>query len=392
MKGKINTFSVGLYRDDGLAVLKKSTGSRADRARKDLVKIFQNLGLKITVQTNLKVVDYLDVTLDLVTGSHRPFRKPNDTPLYVNRDSNHPPHIIKQIPIAVEKRISALSSTEEIFRNAAPMYDNALKASGYDKKIQYNEESKNRGGNSNGKRKNRGRKVTWFNPPYSSNVKTNVAGKFLNLVEKHFPKHHKLNKIFNKNTLKVSYSCMRNMDSLIKTHNKSVIEKQKPIDTSDPQCNCRKKNNCPLGGNCLAEAIVYKATIHHGDTEKAYFGLTSGPFKERYRNHTKSFNHEKYSKETQLSKYIWGLKKSGTNYELTWKIEKKSNLLMRRSGQCNLCMDEKLSIITSKDSLNKRTEILTRCRHRNNPRPPAKPPNRGTVPGNNGGHDHHRQL
>ena len=80
MKGKINTFSVGLYRDDGLAVLKKSTGSRAERARKDLVKIFQNLGLKITVQTNLKVVDYLDVTLDLVTGSHRPFRKPNDTP------------------------------------------------------------------------------------------------------------------------------------------------------------------------------------------------------------------------------------------------------------------------------------------------------------------------
>ena len=90
MKNKVNTHSVGLYRDDGLAVLRRASGSRADRARKDLITIFQNMGLKITVQTNLKSVNYLDVTLNLETGSHQPYRKPNDPPVYVNRDSNHP--------------------------------------------------------------------------------------------------------------------------------------------------------------------------------------------------------------------------------------------------------------------------------------------------------------
>ena len=90
LKNKINTESLGLYRDDGLATLRRSSGSRADRARKDLIKVFHEMGLKITVQTNLKCVDYLDVTLNLNTGTYQPYRKPNDNPLYVNRLSNHP--------------------------------------------------------------------------------------------------------------------------------------------------------------------------------------------------------------------------------------------------------------------------------------------------------------
>ena len=90
LKNRINTESLGLYRDDGLATLRRSSGSRADRARKDLIKVFHEMGLKITVQTNLKCVDYLDVTLNLNTETYQPYRKPNDNPLYVNRLSNHP--------------------------------------------------------------------------------------------------------------------------------------------------------------------------------------------------------------------------------------------------------------------------------------------------------------
>ena len=90
MKNKLNTHSVGLYRDDGLGTLRKTTGSRADRTRKDLIKIFKDLGLQITVQTNLKKVDYLDVTLNLEANEHQPYRKPNDTPVYVHTKSNHP--------------------------------------------------------------------------------------------------------------------------------------------------------------------------------------------------------------------------------------------------------------------------------------------------------------
>ena len=131
LKSKLNTHSIGLYRDDGLGTLRRTSGSRADRTRKDLIKVFQELGLQITVQTNLKMVDYLDVTLNLATGSYQPYRKPNDTPLYIHTQSNHPPPIIKHIPVAVEKRIASLSSTEEIFNKAAPTYNEALKTSGY---------------------------------------------------------------------------------------------------------------------------------------------------------------------------------------------------------------------------------------------------------------------
>ena len=79
---------------------RRHSGSRADRARKDLIKTFGELGLKITMQTHLKLVDYLDVTFDLNTSTHQPYRKPNDTPIYVNVNSNHPPSILKHIPIA----------------------------------------------------------------------------------------------------------------------------------------------------------------------------------------------------------------------------------------------------------------------------------------------------
>ena len=64
--------------------------------------------------------------------------------------------------------------------------------------------------------RNRARNIIWFNPLYSQNVKTNIGKTFLNLVKKHFPRDHKLYKIFNRNTLKLSYSCMSSMSRLIK--------------------------------------------------------------------------------------------------------------------------------------------------------------------------------
>ena len=54
------------------------------------------MGLKITVETNLAKVDFLDITMELTSETYQPFRKPNDTPLYVNAKSNHPPHVLKK--------------------------------------------------------------------------------------------------------------------------------------------------------------------------------------------------------------------------------------------------------------------------------------------------------
>ena len=86
----IDQSSVGLYRDDGLAVVRGMSGSAADRLRKTIATVFQQHGLIITIDVNMRVVDFLDVTLNLDTGKYKSFRKPNNTPLYLSTRSNHP--------------------------------------------------------------------------------------------------------------------------------------------------------------------------------------------------------------------------------------------------------------------------------------------------------------
>ena len=82
---------IGLYRDDGLAVFNDTSGSQAERNKKDITRIFKKHGLKISIKANLKVVNFLDVTFNLTDGTYYPcYRKPNDEPLYININSNHP--------------------------------------------------------------------------------------------------------------------------------------------------------------------------------------------------------------------------------------------------------------------------------------------------------------
>ena len=94
--------------------------------------------------------------------------------------------------------------------------------------------------------------------------------------------------------------------------------------------------------------------------------FAGGPFKERYRNHTKSFRHQKYSKETELSKHIWDLKKGGVEYNIKWEIIRASNTNIRKSGICNLCLKERFEIMKCEKLLNRRSELVTKCRHGNN--------------------------
>ena len=104
----------GLYRDDGLAMVRGS-GPQVERLRKDLVKVFLEMELKVTVEANLTITDFLDITFNLVEGTHSPYSKAGNTIKYVAADSNHPPHIKKAIPKMLAARLSKLSSTEEIF-------------------------------------------------------------------------------------------------------------------------------------------------------------------------------------------------------------------------------------------------------------------------------------
>ena len=82
---------LGLYRDDGLAVINSKSGPVIERIKKITSSIFQNNGLKITTESNLLQTDFLDITLNLTTGKYWPYRKPGDIPLCINAKSNHPP-------------------------------------------------------------------------------------------------------------------------------------------------------------------------------------------------------------------------------------------------------------------------------------------------------------
>ena len=126
-----------LYRDDGLAATNSCSGPVLDRTRKNIISLFKNEGLNITIDTNLIETDFLDVTFNLVTGKFFPYRKPNNKPLYINAKSNHPPTIIKELPNMINKHLSDLSCNKEEFKKAKPLYENALKASGYKLEMKY---------------------------------------------------------------------------------------------------------------------------------------------------------------------------------------------------------------------------------------------------------------
>ena len=247
MKHLFDCNCVGLYRDDGLAVPNNISGPKTDRTRKQLIKLFQDYDMKILVELNLTQTDFLDATLNLNTGKFWPYRKPNNNPLYINKNSNHPPSIKKHIPSMVNDRLTQLSSSEDEFDKAAPMYNKALHECGYKYYLKYRKEAKTTKAVSNRRRRN----IVWFNPPYSDNVQTNIGHEFLNLIMKHFPKHHWLHKICNKNNIKISYSCMPNMSAVILHHNKKLLSALPKADRppiTDSKCNCRIKTACPLDG------------------------------------------------------------------------------------------------------------------------------------------------
>ena len=114
-----------------------------------------------------------------------------------------------------------------------------------------------------------------------------------------------MHKIFNRNTVKISYSCLRNISSIISSHNRNILSpKQKSFG-----CNCRVKNECSLNGECQTQSVIYRADVINdsNDEKKIYFGLADTTFKGRYRNH-RDFKHKKYENSTESAKYIWQLK------------------------------------------------------------------------------------
>ena len=98
-----------LYRDDGLGII-RGDGHTADQTRKELHRIFKEEGLSITCECNVKTVNFLDAKFSLSSEKSCPYIKPNVRVEYVPVGSNHPPRVIKNISIGIEKRLCGLSS------------------------------------------------------------------------------------------------------------------------------------------------------------------------------------------------------------------------------------------------------------------------------------------
>ena len=328
-----------------------------DRLRKDIINIFKSEGLSITIEINLDETDFLDVSLNLTSNKYFPFRKPNNEPSYINVNSNHPETIIRDLPQMINKRLSDLSCNQEEFDKAKNMYEKALRNSGFKSNLHYEKQQRTR--------KNRNRKITWFNPPFNKNVRTNIGKIFIKLIKKHFPKHHKLHKIFNSNTIKLSYSCTTNMKNIIKQHNAKLLKKETEEEVK--LCNCKNKENCPLNGKCQIKNIVYKASVTSDEDQKLYYGTSEGEFKSRFNNHTKSFRNRRYINDTELSKHVWYLKDNNIDFHIDWEIAIPTAPYKCGTRRCDLCLTEKIIIIRSDPLilLNKRTELISKCRHRN---------------------------
>ena len=242
------------------------------------------------------------------------------------------------------------------------MYNHALKHSNFDFRLHYESPPTH---HNTSTRQNRQRNVIWFNPPYSKNVKTNIARDFLRLLDKHFPPSHKLYSIFNRHTVRISYSCTDNMKSFLDKHNKTILKKHTNRLNKDDEklCNCRQRVNCPTDGKCLTRSVVYKAEVTSTDdnTTQTYIGVTANDFKTRYRNHLKSLRNEK----TELSKHVWNLKKENRQFSIRWAIVKQLPAGRNGKRNCTLCLEEKLMIMKgrSKNILNRRSEMFSKCRH-----------------------------
>ena len=169
-----NETNIGLYRDDGLAIFRNVSGPHCEKIKKEFQKLFRQHGLKLIIKCNLKIVDFLDVTVNLTDSTYKPYHKPIDEICYIHKESNHPLSITKELPISIETRLSKISSYEKVFNESVSIYQEALDKSGYNLKLKFQKRTTN-----NTQRRQRKRNIIWFNPPFRKSVVTKIGKTFL---------------------------------------------------------------------------------------------------------------------------------------------------------------------------------------------------------------------
>ena len=78
--------------------------------------------------------------------------------------------------------------------------------------------------------------------------------------------------------------------------------------------------------------------------DKVYFGVAEKSFKDRFYNQAKSFTHEDYTNDTELSKEYWDIKRNHFTAKVTWNIVRECPPYSLSKRTCYLCLNEKLEI------------------------------------------------
>ena len=137
IKSSTSLRNIGFYRDDGLGIINQSSGTHLEKIKKGIIEIFKNVGFNITIDTGVTSTNLLDISLDLMSERYQVYTKPNTKTMYINKHSNHPPSIRKQLPKIIENRNSVASIDEDAFDSSKSIFQAALKKVNYTYKINF---------------------------------------------------------------------------------------------------------------------------------------------------------------------------------------------------------------------------------------------------------------
>ena len=160
--------------------------------------------------------------------------------------------------------------------------------------------------------------------------------------------------------MQISYSCMANLERLIKSHNQKILNKSNLIQN---QCNCAGGRKYDFkGGNCCLENIIYKTTFNSDLERKFYISLWSTQFRFQYAIHEKSFKGGVYLNETEISKYVCSLKHKSIDFTITWEVLKRAEPITDGNDPvCRLCLMELMAVVHAlkkEGCLNKRSKFI----------------------------------
>ena len=156
---------------------------------------------------------------------------------------------------------------------------------------------------------------------------------------------------------------MPNIGMIIKNKNMKLLSNDT---NSEKRCSCRNKNNCPLNGKCLSKSLVYEAEVKTDTENFRYIGLCEGDFKTRYNTHV-ILPQQKILKQHRSLEENMYTKNENIKHTVSWKTVQTTRARKCGLDRCNFCLADKFHILISKNNglLNKRSELISKCRHIN---------------------------